>query len=409
MEQERLRLSELGGVVLDYLLKNNPVSKADICLGTGRSISAVTRYLQELCDAGLIEERGIGGSSGGRKPVLYAVNARRWYICCVNVSTIYCEVAVVDLSLQVLCFDRFDIQAGDRPDDVVARIGALYESQRRRCGLTPEQFLGAGVSVFSSVRNGQGVLYPPIIRYMNPLWEEYPLIPQLACRLALPLYVEKGINAAAMLEYNYGRARGSAKSIYVLCAMNLRAAVIQNGQIACSSPFYEDAFGHMTIDFDGPRCQCGRYGCVNCYANIPAILAAFRRAVKQGTRRSDLYDRADELDVYAVCRAAAGGDEAAVHAVQQAGDLLGIALANFINLIGPDTVILDGLLPHESRLYYERAVQSAKSRLMSTTPVVFEREGRFGNTITIGAAAMLLERVTHGIGPDPALPAPNRR
>lgn len=400
MEQERLHLSELGGLVLDYLLKNSPVSKADICLGTGKSISAVTRYLQELCDAGLIEERGIGDSSGGRKPVLYAVNARRWYICCVNVSTIYCEVAIVDLSLEVLCFDRFDILAGDRPDDVVARISQLFVDQRQRCGLQEEQFLGAGVSVFSSVRNGQGVLYPPIIRYMNPLWEEYPLVPQLARQLGLPLYVEKGINAAAMLEYNYGRARGSEKSIYVLCAMNLRAAVIQDGRIACSTPFYEDAFGHMTIDFDGPRCQCGRYGCVNCYANIPAILATFRRAVKQGGRRSELYAGADEADIYAVCRAAASGDEAAVLAVRQAGDALGIALANFINLVAPDTVILDGLLPHESRLYYERAVQSAKARLMNTTPVVFEREGRFGNTITIGAAAMLLDRITHGIGPE---------
>lgn len=400
MEQERLRLSELGGIVLDYVLKHSPASKADICLGTGKSISAVTRYLQELCDAGLIVERGIGDSSGGRKPVLYAVNARRWFICCVNVSTIYCEVAIVDLSLEVLCFDRFDIQAEDRPSDIVAQIGRLYETQRLRCGLAEDQFLGAGVSVFSSVRNEQGVLYPPIIRYMDPLWEEYPLVPQLARQLRLPLYVEKGINAAAMLEYHYGRARGSAKSIYVLCAMNLRAAVIQDGRIACSSPFYEDAFGHMTIDFDGPRCPCGRYGCINCYANIPAILTAFRRGVKQSGRGSPLYDHADELDIYAVCRAASDGDEAAVRAIQQAADLLGIALANFINLIGPDTVILDGLLPHESRLYYERAVLSAKTRLMSTSPVLFEREGRFGNTITIGAAAMLLERITHGIGPE---------
>ncbi len=399
MLPERLRLPEIGGVVLDHVLKHGPASKADICAGTGKSISAVTRYLQELCDAGLIAECGIGGSSGGRKPVLYAVNARRWYICCVNVSTIYCEVATVDLSLEVLRLDRFDIQPQDTPADVVAHIGALYESQREACGLCEAQFLGAGVSVFSSVRNEQGVLYRPIIRYMHPQWEEYPLVAQLAARLRLPVYVEKGINAAAMLEYNYGRARGSEKSIYVLCAMNLRAAVIQNGRISCSSPFYEDAFGHMTVDFDGPRCPCGRYGCVNCYANIPAVLENYRRGAKRGAPRLTASPDADGADVYSVCRAAADGDEAAVRAVQEAGDMLGIALANFINLIGPDTVILAGVLPHESRLYYERAVRTARGRLMNAAPVVFEREGRFASAITIGAAAMVLERVTHGEGP----------
>ena len=73
---------------------------------------------------------------------------------------------------------------------------------------------------------------------------------------------------------------------------------------------------------------------------------------------------------------------------------------NWRTLIGPeDTVILAGVLPHESRLYYERAVRTARGRLMNAAPVVFEREGRFASAITIGAAAMVLERVTHGEGP----------
>ena len=395
MFSQRLHLSEASCVVLDHLLKHGPAAKSEICRDIGKSVSAVTRYLQELCDAGLIVEHGIGDSSGGRKPVLYTVHSQGFYICCVNVSTIYCEVAVVDLSLDVLQLDRFAIRAEDTPTQVVEKIGSVFEEQKRAHGLDDQRFLGAGVSVFSSVKNEQGVLYRPIIRYMNRLWEDFPLVAALEHRLRLPLYVEKGINAAAMLEYHYGKARGSEKSIYVLCAMNLRAAVIQNGHITCSSPFYEDAFGHMTIDYDGPKCQCGRYGCVNCYANIPAILQDFKKNLKRGAGQGSLYEQADELTVYDLCRAAAEGEPAAVRSIEDAADMLGIALANFINLIGPDTVILDGLLPHECPLYYDRAVSAAQKRLMASgsRAVKFEREGRYGNSITIGAAAMLLDRL----------------
>lgn len=81
--------------------------------------------------------------------------------------------------------------------------------------------------------------------------------------------------------------------------------------------------------------------------------------------------------------------------------MLGIALANYINIICPDKVILAGLMVKESELYYDTAVKTARARLGFTgnQDVTFQRLGSFSNSLTVGAGAMLLEKLIHGRPP----------
>lgn len=405
MAWANLQLSEGALSAFSYVLRNNPATKADICKCMGKGVSTINRYMAELCENGLVLESGTADSSGGRKPVLYTINSQSFLLCCVNISTIYCEVAIEDMALQVLKIDSFSISSSDTPDQVISRIGQLYRSQLETLHVDESRFLGAGVSVFGAIKNEQGVLYRPIIQYMNEQWLDYPILKRLQEEIPLPLYAEKGINVAAMLEYNHGKARDSSNIIYVLCAMNIRSAVIQNGNITGSSPFFEDAFGHMVINYDGPRCQCGQYGCLNCYAAIPAILEDFAKAVKRGNPtlvRGDV----DNVTIQQMCAAAQAGDGSAVNAITDKARMLGIALANYINIICPDKVILAGLMVKESQLYYDTAVNTARARLSFTgnRNVAFERLGSFSNSITVGAGAMLLEKILRGQPPTHRFP-----
>lgn len=389
-----LQISEGAINAFSYILRSKTVTKAEICRYTGKGISTVNRYMTELCEKGLVIENGTADSSGGRKPVLYVINGKRFYICCINISTIYCEVAVVDMELHVLSMENFSISEMDLPDTVIERIGQIVKKQMEQLNVGPEHFLGAGVSVFGAIKNEMGTLYQPIIQYMNEQWKDYPILKKLSEVVPLTLHAEKGINAAAMLEYNHGKARESNNIIYVLCAMNIRSAVIQNGRITGSAPFFEDAFGHMVINYDGPLCQCGQYGCLNCYASIPAVLHAYRKNVKRGLETT-VPGNVDQVTIQQICVAAQKKDPPAVQAIEDRARMLGIALANYINIVCPDRVVLAGLLVKESELYYETAVETAKARLSfhRHSDVQFQRLGSFSNSLTIGAGAMLLEKM----------------
>ena len=250
--------------------------------------------------------------------------------------------------------------------------------------------------MFNAVKNEEGELYHPIIQYLSEDWLDYPFAVALEKALKLTVYLDKGINSAAMLEYNYGKARDCEKIIYILSAMNVRSAMILDGRIQRNSPFYEDAIGHMTIDYDGKRCQCGQYGCLNCYASIPAIVSSVQAAIKQG-QTTMLSGDPDRINISAICECAKQGDSLCCQAITSAGYMLGIAIANQINLICPDKVIISGLLSAKSRIYYESVVDSAKKRLAfgGFQNVSFDRGDEFQNALTVGAGAMLLEKVLH--------------
>lgn len=390
------QFSPLTCQVFSYILKHRPVSRADIGRGLDKTAMSVKRAIESLEEAGLVAECGIGESTGGRKPILYTVDSSRYYMGAINISTTYCEVAVMDLRMEILGMKDFPLNSHSFPDDAMDRVAELFHQILKELGLEKKQILGVGVSVFSSLNRESGKLIRPIILYLNESWVDYPIVSQLKQRLELPIEIEKGTNAAAMLEYEYGKAKDSERMLYILCAMNIRSAVVVRGELQSIAPYYEDAFGHMTINYDGEPCQCGKYGCVDCYTTIPVIMEQFRIGIKKG-RSSILAEKADQPDFsfHDICRASEEGDVLSCEVLTSAASMLGLALSNYIDLFCPDMVILSGLLVKESSLYFRVAVDTAKQKSsygIGREGIRFERRGSFPHSITIGAGVILLER-----------------
>ena len=390
---KELRLSDGAKTALSYILRHGTITKADVCRYMGLGPSTAGKYVSELCGKNLLIESGVADSSGGRRPLLYRLNSSRYLIFCVDISTIYCEMAIVDMSLDVRMLDSFDIKEDDTPDSVISRIIDNFSCFCLRLGVSAEDFLAAGVSVFSSIRDEHGVLYRPIIQYMNEGWEGYPILDKLREGLRIPIFAEKGMNATARLEYNYGKGRHSMSMLYVRCGMNLRSVIMKDGDIIGDSPFAEDAFGHMVIDYDGPRCRCGQYGCLNCYASIPAVMDSFRKEIKKG-RGSAVVSDPDSISIEQICHCADDGDEVALSIIDNAARMLGIGLANCIKMFNPETVVLAGLLPEKSKRYYDVATASVRERLsIARLDVDFRRNGSFSHSLMIGAGSTVLDHI----------------
>lgn len=388
-----IQLSKGAKKAFSFILHNRSTTRASLC--NALDIGAVTagKYTQELLASGMIQEDGFSESSGGRKPIVYSVSNSGHFILCINISTIYCEVAVADFSLQLRTVRHFSIHHDDNPDVVVGKIWAVYTSIKEEQALTDSSFIGAGLILFSSIKNEHGVMYKPILQYMNKGWIDYPIIDKLSNLLPMPIFTEKGITATASLEYNFGLGRKCHSLLYILCAMNIRSAFVLNGRVQGNSPFFEDAFGHMVVDFDGPKCGCGQYGCLNCYASINAIMDEYRNNVKIGME-TVIKKSLDEVMIEDICKASTLDDACAIISIKKAASILGIALANYVNITSPEIVLVSGLLPELSDLYYETAVTSAKERLKRTANcnAEFFRVGKFKYPLTTSGASLVLDR-----------------
>ena len=387
------QLSKGAKKAFSFILHNRSTTRAALCNALGIGAVTAGKYTEELLSSGMIQEDGFSESSGGRKPIVYSVSDSGHFILCINISTIYCEVAVADFNLHLKTIRHFSIRHDDNPDVVVGKIWAVYTSVKDELGLSDSSFIGAGLILFGSIKNEHGVMYKPILQYMNKGWIDYPIIDKLSNLLPMPIFAEKGITATASLEYNYGLGRRCHSLLYILCAMNIRSALVLNGQVQGNSPFFEDAFGHMVVDFDGPECGCGQYGCLNCYSSINAIMEDYRKNVKLGMETL-IKKNPDEVVIEDVCQAASNGDQSAVLSVKKAASILGIALANYVNVISPEIVLVSGLLSELSDLYYETAVTTTKDSIRKTANYDVEvyRVGKFQYPLTTSGASLVLDR-----------------
>lgn len=379
--------------LLEMIYKLGPITRIELCNLLEKKMTPVNRMLAPLLESGMVTSIKKGESTGGRKPVVYDINPTGYYIASVNLSSTYYEVSILNFKLEVLALQKTKMSHADIPESVLERIVLLLNSQLDDLEIPISQVYGMGLALFSSFSAKTGKLFRPMYMAPNKLWLDIPIAKVLREKTGLAVRIEKGTNAAAFLEYSYGKGKKYKKMLYVLCAMNIRSASISDNQIINDAPYCEDSFGHMTIDIDGELCECGNYGCVATFTTIPAIIKSLATEIKMG-RDFPYAVKHDEITFDDVCLAVNEGNDVAREVIIRSATVLGIALANYINMFAPEIVFISGLTVQNCGLYFDVAVETAKRKVSlfnKEIKVQFEKESIFATPITIGIGAMVIE------------------
>ena len=388
-------LNEKSLRVFGIIQKYGPITKTELCKILDKKMTPVNRMIEPLEERGLVIELSKANSTGGRKPMLYGISAENHYVGAINISTTYCEVAILNFRIEILQIDRFKISQEDDPDSILAESVQILEKQIQLLQLNKKQLRAIGLTTFSSYDPQADRIIKPIVSYVNKRWMDIPIRETISNLVRVPVFLEKGTNAAALLESLYGKGKGAKRVLYVLCAMNIRSAVISDGEIIDTAPNSEDSFGHMTINIDGEACPCGNYGCVSMYTTIPAIIKDYVQEMKKG-RETIITALPDAVTFLDICDASRAGDALAVEVITRAANVLGAALANYINLFSPELVILSGLIIRNCELYYQVAIDTAQKKtafLQRVSRTQFVKHGDFKTPLTSGAGSIAIDQL----------------
>ena len=186
------------------------------------------------------------------------------------------------------------------------------------------------------------VLNPPNL----PCWRNFPLAEKISSRYRVAVRVDNDANAAALAETRWGAARGFRYVFYATIGTGIGSGIVLDGRIYHGHSGAAGEGGHVSIDYRGPRCGCGKLGCIEALAAGPAI--AGRARAKLGTGHSS--SRILELskgDVTAVTsemvgQAYAAGDSLAREVLQETVEILTPWIGNIIDLLDPDVVVMGG-------------------------------------------------------------------
>lgn len=330
-------------LILECLHQDAPLSRAQLARMTGLNKATVSSLVRELSEARFVHESGVEEGDKGRPATNLELNPNAGCLIGAEIGVDSISVLLADFSIRPLWQHREQTAPTQSQAAILGRtLDILREAdaQARQAG-APVLGLGLGVPGLMDVSSGT-LLFAP-----NLHWEGVPLRQRLEAEFSFPIYVDNDANMAALGESYFGAARGADFVLYVAAGVGLGSGIVLNHRVLSGASGLAGEVGHMTLNPDGPRCNCGSYGCWETYGSQWALFRRIREAVAAG-QASSLAElvRGDEaaLTVPQVVEAARAGDTVAQKALEETGASLGLGLANLINALNPRRVVVGGTL-----------------------------------------------------------------
>jgi predicted NBD/HSP70 family sugar kinase len=377
-------------LVLQRVASHERASRAEIARLTGLTKGTVSVLVQDLLSTGLLVELGLQANGQiGRPSTALSLNGDRLCGIGLDIGVDYLAVCVTDL-LHRVRYQR--IEGADnrdaRPAHVLDRAGRLVAGAvdaARGEGLAAT---GVCVAVPGMLHGDGGLLVAP-----NLGWSDLAIIDELTRRLAtpdLPVRADNEANLAALAELWLGDGARDGDYVYVSGEVGIGAGIVVGGRLFRGSRGFAGEIGHIVVDPHGPACSCGGRGCLERVAGQEAILAAAGLPTTVATSIGHSESPLPEL-----LRLLERGDAAATSALAEAGVALGIALADVINILDLDTIVLGGIYgpfaaalvaPLEREL--DRQVMGGRERAVRVRPATLGPDA-----VVRGAAAAIVQQV----------------
>ena len=320
-------------LILNLIQSAGPLSRTDIARQSGLGNATVSEITGELVASGLIEEVGEGESTGGRRPQFLRLNPEAGYVVGVKVMEQSLTCAVTDLNANVIAHHITPFGNDHRLAVIQKLLIDAIQAVLQNAQIGRERVIGIGIGLAGLIDPQQGLIcYSPYFDWRNVEFAE-----PLEAHFNLPVYLENDVNTLTIAEQWFGHGRQVDHFAVVTVGRGIGSGIVTNGQ------FCRDAageIGHTTLLLDGPRCDCGKQGCLEAVAADPAVIRDIKQRLSLGGESS--LSSIDSLTFEAVVAAADAGDGLAADALARSGYCLGIGIANLINLLSPRLVIVSG-------------------------------------------------------------------
>jgi N-acetylglucosamine repressor len=364
--------------VLNMIKSYGPIARAEIARRIGLSPATVTGITAELIEEDLVFEKTSGDSSGGRPPILLAINPNGAFVVGIKLTETQVVAALTDIEAFVISKCTRDLSGHDL-DTIVADLAKTVDNLLHECTIDKKKILGVGVGLAGIVDGSQGMLrHSPIFH-----WREIPLREILEERLKLPVYIENDVNTLSMVEKWFGAGEGLDHFLTVTVGRGVGLGIVMNGQFYRGAAGGAGEFGHTVIDPAGPQCECGKRGCLEAYASDPAIV---RQSIEAGLI-------ADSIEQ--VIQLARDGNPVAQEIFSKAGAVLGLGIANLVNLLNPQRIIISGEGTRAGSLLFDSMREAVKNNVMpglvKTTEIQIDSWG--DDAWARGAATLVLREL----------------
>lgn len=368
------------GQLLSVVAAQEPVTRASLAKLTGLARSTVSQRVDLLLRTGVLQDLGDGPSTGGRRPLLLALNPGLGVVLAADIGATHCRLAVADLAGHIAAEAGEPLEVAAGPGVVLDRVIAGFQTLLGQAGRDPSEVRAIGIGVPGPVEFATGtVVQPPIM----PGWDGLAIPQRFSRHFPADVLVDNDVNVMALGEYT-GRGLTAGQLLFVKVSTGIGCGIISHGQVHRGADGAAGDIGHIHVtDQDETVCACGNTGCLEAVASGSAVA---RLLAAEGLPAKTARD---------VVQLAQRGDARAVRSVRLAGERIGGILASLVNFYNPSDIIIGGalaelrddLLAGIRGVVYHRALPLATRRLNIDTTTLGRRAGVLGAVALAGQHA----------------------
>jgi predicted NBD/HSP70 family sugar kinase len=323
--QSALRQSNQRRIV-DLLQNVGPSTQAEISRRTGLSAATVSNIVKVLNDLKLVEITPT--TSSGRRAVSVRLLGDSTAVAGIDFGRRHVRVVISRLGFQVVAEQAVTLPIGYAALDGLKRASELLDALLEEHGMARSSITEVGVGIPGpiDVRTEtvvQGSILPEWVGVTRAVVEK---------ALGIPAVIDNDANLGALAEVTWGAQTGTANLMFVKIGSGIGSGLILNGMVYRGHVGISGEIGHSSMSDAGLVCRCGNRGCLETVASTSVIIELLSRGLPV------------PLSTAEVVRQALEGDPATLRVIDDVGAVVGRALANSLNLIGPELIVIGGSL-----------------------------------------------------------------
>ena len=389
--------SGLNYEIIQQLYYGKLLSCADLSQLTTKSIPLVAAALNHLIKAGYVTRQGYAPSSGGRRPLMYALKPDTLFIVTVAMDQLSTRIGIVDL------FNNYVSSIETIPLNLLANAQALDQliglinDHIQAARIPREKIIGVGIGMPGLVNALEGINYS----YLDA--GEQNLGRYLSQAIALPFYLDNDSTLVALAEQKFGKAKPFKNVMIINLGWGIGLGMVINGQLYRGDDGFAGEFSHIPISENGALCYCGKQGCLESEASLLAVADKAVKGIRNGrlSRLRYLGEQSQLAIGQSLMDLATQGDQYAIELFLDAAYKIGRGLSILIHINNPRAIVLSGRGVKVGKLVLAPIQQALNRycipRLANNTEILLSDIGFDGELI--GAAILVMENFNKQRGP----------
>lgn len=331
-------------LLLDLIMQKGPISRTDISRETELNIVTVSNYVNNFIDKGIVIEKGLDVSSGGRKPTLVELDARGGYVIGIDVGPIYELGIMIDLSTRIITKDK-----KERPqrhmEEVIKVAADLLDDIISKSKVPREKIVAVGFGLSGVIDEETGTIRDTDPKRGRTTGSLNAFRSAIEDRFQIPIFIGNDATCAAFGEKRLSLERGVENMLYVYS--DVGCGIIIKGDIYCGAG---GSAGEIQLSLSSEEVDKLNISAEGLNYLRPlgvdlGIIARAKRAIEEGmgTKIVELINgKLEDMTLERIIKAAESGDTLAIGLIDSAGVNLGIRIAYLINLFNPEVVVIGG-------------------------------------------------------------------